>query len=103
MTATCNRATEQPKTEQLPGWIDTFYRTYKGKRLGPYHVRKWRVGKTIKRQYIRAKDLEAIRAACKSNKEKRQERSMTTHRVNRAIDNFNFLGAMMTRLDRGRR
>jgi len=93
----------QESTASLPGWIDTFYRTYKGKRLGPYHVRKWRVGKKIKRQYIKAADLEAIRAACKSHKELRQERTLARHRHNRAIDNFNFLGAMMTRVDRGRR
>jgi len=86
----------------LSGWIDTFYRTYKGKRLGPYHVRKWRVGKMIKRQYIKAKDLETIRAACQANKESRQQKVEARHRIVRSVENFNFLSTMMERMEKGR-
>jgi len=85
----------------LPGWIDTFYRTYKGKRLGPYHVRKWRVGKSIRRQYIKAKDLEAIKAACQANKESRKHKVEARHRIVRGVENFNFLSVMMERMERG--
>src|SRR5689334_3869614 len=79
------------------GWIDTFYRTYKGKRLGPYYVRKWRVGRKIKREYIKAKDLESVKAQCEENKRRRLDRIQAGKNENRFIDNFKFLWTMIER------
>jgi len=89
----------QPPTidDQRPttrGWISTTYRHYKGKRLGPYYFRKWKVGKKIHRQYVKPEDVERIRAECQAHREKQQTKREGTKQINRLLDNWDFLGRM---------
>ena len=84
----------------LKGWITTSYRTYKGKRLGPYHYRKWKVGRRTFKQYIKPADLEKTKAACQQNREEALLKRVEGRRWTRFVDNFDFLGRMNDKFDR---
>ncbi len=95
-----NPATENRATQK--GWINTFYRYYKGKKLGPYYVRRWKTGNKIHREYIKPKDIERVRAECLAYREKRTERRAATKRINTLLDNFGFLGRMLDNYTSGK-
>jgi len=63
----------QPPPAPLPGWVACSYRTYNGKRSGPYYVRRWKTGRRVNKQYIKADEVEYYRAACEANRERRRE------------------------------
>jgi hypothetical protein len=89
-------ATEQPSNQATQkGWVNTYYRYYKGKKLGPYYVRRWKVGNKLHREYVKPADVERVKAECQANREGRR-------RINRMLDNFNFLGQMLNRYDAGK-
>ncbi len=94
---TVTQSSPQPKTEnQKPttkrGSVNCFYRTYKGKRLGPYYVRRWKVGRKIHREYIKPQDVERVKAECQAYREGKRN-------ISKMLDNFNFLGTMLNRYD----
>jgi hypothetical protein len=82
------------------GWVETFYRSYKGRRLGPYHVRKWKAGNRVHREYIKPADVEKIKTACQTNREERKTRSEAGKREIIYVDNSRYLLRMMRKLDR---
>jgi hypothetical protein len=92
----------QPPPSPLRGWVNTFYRHYNGKKLGPYHVRRWKVGRKIHREYVKPDQVEQVKAACLAYRERQRARKDHNRKLNIFIDNFNYLGAMMNRYDRGK-
>ncbi len=82
----------------LPGWINTFYRHHKGKKLGPYYVRRWKAGGKIHRQYIRATDIAKARAACDAHRVRKKRQSAFAHEYKRLEGNLNYLARMCKRL-----
>jgi hypothetical protein len=85
----------------MKGWVTATYRHYKGNRLGPYYFRKWKVGSKIHKEYIKPDQVERIKAACQTHREKQATQREHTKRLNRQIDNWCFLGNMCLRCDRG--
>ena len=100
MTAT----TEYPYLEPAPkpGWINCFYRYYKGKRLGPYYVRRWKVNGKLHREYIKPDQLEQAKAECQAHRERQQRKREGERQGWNALHNWVFLGRMLTRLDAGK-
>jgi hypothetical protein len=88
-----NQASGNPAT--LKGCVNTFYRHYKGKKLGPYYVRRWKVGRKVYREYIKADQVERVKAACLAYREGRKG-------ITKFLNNFDFLGKMMGRYDYGK-
>ena len=89
---------EPPTTPTTRGCVNAFYRYYKGRKLGPYFVRRWKVGRRVHKEYIKPENVEKVRAACA---EYRETVRAARRQANKLIDNFSFLGNMMNRLDRG--
>ena len=99
-TLTAPNAERPTPNAPLRGWITTSYRTYKGKRLGPYHYRKWKVGNRTFKQYIKPADLEKTKAACRQNREEAIRKRAEGRRWTTFIDNAAFLGKMNATFDR---
>ncbi len=99
-TASPAPQTDQTNTEPtLKGWITTYFRYHKGKKLGPYYIRRWKHnGKTFK-EYIKLADLEKVKKACQANREKRQRQQLTSLRCQCLLRNFKLLCHVQTRLD----
>jgi len=99
-------ATQPPPAVQSPtpkrGWVSTYYRNYKGKKLGPYHVRRWKVGKKIHREYIKPKDLEQVRIACKAHKDKRLAQKQCSTWLTNTTANLDYLTRMAKWSDKGK-
>jgi hypothetical protein len=95
-----NLASEQPSSPPTPlrGWVNSYYRHYKGKKLGPYYVRRWKVNGKIRRQYLKPEDVEKVRAACEVNRDRRK--SGPKYRA--LLDNFRFQWRMILLFDRGK-
>jgi len=95
-----------PTTNDRPpttkGWVTTSYRNYKGKRLGPYHYRRWKVGSKIHRQYIKPADVERVKAECAAYSEQRRSKREAGRRVNIYLDNFIFQSKMYFRYEKGK-
>lgn len=61
-----------PEIEPLEGEVCPQYircgkagcRCQSGKPHGPYHYRIWREGSQVRKVYVKASDLEAVKAAC---------------------------------------
>lgn len=99
-TESSNQATKnRPKKK---GWINCFYRTYKGKKLGPYFVRRWKVGRKLYKEYIKSEDLEQAKQEAADYKEKRKRQSATTRRLNNNIANLAYMVRMVAWEDQGR-
>ena len=91
----------QPPLQPLRGWISKEFVTYNGRKLGPYFVRRWKVGGKLRREYVKFEDLERITAACQANRDKRKRQAETTRKLDNLIGNLNFLEKKANRLDRG--
>ena len=85
----------------LPGWVNTYYRYHRGKKLGPYHVRRWKVGPRLFKQYIKPSDLEKIKSACERYREKRKRQSAFAREYTLQESNLNYLLRLCKRLRRG--
>ena len=86
--------------EPLRGWVSTYYRYYKGKKLGPYYVRRWKeCGKTF-RQYIKPKDVERVKAQCQLNREYEFDLAERGRRIRRFIINGDFFLRILLHLRR---
>jgi len=96
----------------IRGGVITAYRTYKGKRLGPYYFRKWKHNGKVYKEYIKPipspadgqemsrtdrlnAAVEKVRTACQEAKQKRKD-------IYRLLDNHIFQGKMLDRFDRGK-
>jgi hypothetical protein len=86
----------------LRGWVNSFYRHYKGKRLGPYYVRRWKVGRKLHREYIKPQDVERIKAECAAHRERQQTKSEGARRTNNFVSNFAFMAKMLLLWERGK-
>lgn len=84
----------------LPGWINTYYRHHNGKKLGPYFVRRWKVGTRLYKEYVKPADLERVRAACLAHREKRQHQREANKKIHTLLGNWNYLGRIGQRLDK---
>jgi hypothetical protein len=98
-----NQATKQPDLQATPlrGWITSTHTIYKGKKLGPYHSRTWKVAGKIKREYIKPADLERVRAACVAYKETRKRQSANSQNVRCMVGNLNYIARLCKRLRSG--
>jgi len=106
---TCTTSQTPPK-HNGGGCVITTYRTYKGKKLGPYYFRKWKIGKKVFKEYIKPEPVtgtemsradrlkaavEKARAACNQAKQRRRE-------INRFLQNADFLRVINERYDRNK-
>ena len=92
-------ATGNQKSSTKKGCVNTFYRYYKGKKLGPYYVRRWKVGRQLHKEYIKAKDVERVKAECKAHKEGKKE---VNRWLTNTIANLNYIEKMCKWEDQGR-
>jgi hypothetical protein len=81
------------------GWVTASYRHYKGKKLGPYYFRKWKLGRKTYKQYIKPEDVERVKAACQANRDRRKTLQAGGKKYGAFVDNFRFLGRMNRRFD----
>jgi len=94
MTAT----TEYRAAAQSPhkrGHVNTYYCYYKGKKLGPYYVRRGKVGKKLFKEYIKPDQVEKVKAECQAHRNRRRE-------ISNCLSNFEFLGRCLNRYDQGK-
>jgi len=90
---------ENPATP-MKGWVATSYRYYKGQKLGPYFVRRWKTGKKVHKEYVKAEDVERVRAACERHREIRRQMREGTEATNNYLNNFSYLGRMGKHLEK---
>jgi hypothetical protein len=86
----------------LKGWVNTFYRHYRGKKLGPYHVRRWKVGRKLYKEYIKPDQVERVKAACQAHREKQKSKSEGARRTNHFLSNAAFMWNMITLWEKGK-
>jgi hypothetical protein len=84
---------QQPQTTKR-GWVNTFYRHYRGKKLGPYHVRRWKVGAKIHKEYIKPADFERVKAECLAYREQRKRGAAIGRAVTNIGANLDYLFRM---------
>ena len=95
---------ENPKSKiSLPGRVSAFFLNYKGRKLGPYYVRRWKEKGKAKKQYIKHEDLEQVQAACLRFKQDRNIKKARNLEVNNLIKNMAFMWHMKIRVKKGAR
>ena len=77
--------------QPLRGWVSTFYVKTGSKRFGPYHVRTWKKGRKIYKEYVKPADLEKVKAACQAYKEKRKRQRAKDKELINTFANLNYL------------
>ena len=84
------------------GWVNCFYRYYKGRKLGPYYVRRWKENGKLCKEYVKPQDLERIRAECQLDRE--MEESMNDAYRSREVfmRNADFYFRMLRLFHRGK-
>ena len=82
------------------GWISTFYRHYKGKKLGPYYVRHWKVGNKVRNQYIKPQDLERVRAECEAYRDRKRRGRVIARELYNLLGNLNYIDRMAKRAEK---
>ena len=93
---------KNPPGEPLRGWVAQYFRRYKGRKLGPYYVRRWKVGNKLRKEYIKPQDVERVRAECLAYREASQRKREGARKCNTFIDNYSFLGRMMNKYEKGK-
>jgi hypothetical protein len=83
------------------GWIIAQYTHYRGKRLGPYYVRCWKVNGKTHKEYIKPADLERVRAACEANRERRRRGIKIAADFYNTAGNLKWLVRMTRRSEKG--
>ena len=101
MTANSPQLTANSGVSPLRGGVVTTYTTYKGKKLGPYYSRTWKVKGKIKREYIKPADLERIRAACHANRERRRRGIEIAADFQNTVGNLKWLKTRERRSEKG--
>jgi len=98
-----NQAAQQTSNPATPvrGWLTTFFIPYKGKMLGPYYARSWKVNGKLKREYIKAADAERVRKACEEHRAFRKRGVQIARDFNNTTGNINWLQRMAKRRDKG--
>jgi hypothetical protein len=97
-----NQASQQPSNPAiLNGYINTYHVLRNGNRFGPYHVRRWKVGRKIHKQYIKPADLEWVRAACEAYKQRRKRMRAKDRELDNLVGNLNYLTKIAKRQDQG--
>src|SRR5579885_1834355 len=92
----------QPKAPLLlPGYVTTVYVNRNGRRYGPYHVRRWKAGNKLHREYIKPADLQRVRAACQAAKQSRQRGAEISRSCSLMIGNLNWMERMCKREEKG--
>ena len=84
------------------GWIATYYRHYKGKRLGPYYVRRWKQGGKVHKEYIKAENVERVRNECDAHRRERIRKQVAGRREVTFLKNFIFNSKMYFRLEQNK-
>jgi len=98
-----NAQRQTPNASPLQGWVVCSYRTYKGKKLGPYYFRKWKVAYRTHKQYIKPEDVERVKAACQVYREQQKQIKEGDRRCRIFIENWDFLGKMCLRYQKGKK
>ena len=75
----------------LQGWVATYFVNKGGRKVGPYYTRNWKRNGKLYKQYIKASDVETIRAACQANRERKKRQRALAQNFTRTIQNLNFL------------
>jgi hypothetical protein len=81
----------------LKGRVTTFYARYKGHKLGPYYVRRWKENGKQMKEYVKPNDLLKIQAACEQNRQDRNARIARSRQVTNLSRNMSFLWRLMKR------
>ncbi len=79
------------QTTPLQGWVATYFVNKGGRKVGPYYTRNWKRNGKLYKQYIKASDVETIRAACQANRERKKRQRALAQNFTRTIQNLNFL------------
>ncbi len=85
----------------LTGWISKEYIPFKGKKLGPYYVRRWKQNGKLHREYIKAADLEKVKAACENHRQKRIAERQCSKELSTITGNLTYLLKMVKRSIKG--
>ena len=93
----------QRSSLSLPGRVSAFFLNYKGRKLGPYYVRRWKEKGKAKKQYIQHEDLEQVQAACLRYQQDRNIKKARNLEVNNLIKNMAFMWHMKIRVKKGAR
>ena len=101
MTATTEYRALAPSPLK-PGWINTYYRYYKGKKLGPYFVRRWKLNGKLHKEYVKPDQLEQVKAECQAHRQRALERRIVARQCRALIDNHIFLGKMYFGFEKGK-
>lgn len=59
---------------ELPGTVHAQYRRYGSKVCGPYWFRFWRENGKLRKQYVKASEVETVRKLCNARQERRRAR-----------------------------
>jgi hypothetical protein len=102
MTQTPNAQRQMPNAAPRRGWINTYYRNYKGKKLGPYYVRRWKENGKLHKQHIKCQDVERVKAECQAHRERQLERRIVGSQCKALIDNHILLGKMYFGFEKGK-
>ncbi len=89
--------------EPLRGWVNTFYRNYKGRKLGPYYVRRWKEDGKLHKEYIKPQDVDRVRAACQLNREMEESMKRAHEKVKLFMRNGDFFLRILDRRRRRKR
>jgi hypothetical protein len=87
-------------TTSLKGWVNTFYRHYRGKKLGPYHVRRWKENGHLHKQYIKPADVEKVRAQCQAHRDKTNYQRSLLKEFKTFKGNWNYYFRILKRLEK---
>jgi hypothetical protein len=91
----------QPPPKPLRGWISTFKVRHNGKKHGPYHVRCFKVGRKVHKQYIKPKELDYYLAATQAYRDRRKMWIAGGIKYGNFLANHKYLWRMMKRLEKG--
>ena len=98
----CNPKSTISAAPPLSGWVNGYFRHYNGKKLGPYYVRRWKVGRRVFKEYIKPKDVERVKAQCLAHRERQLKKKAAGRDIVKFIANYNFIGKMLDRWDKGK-
>jgi hypothetical protein len=73
---------------------------HKGRKLGPYFVRRWKENGKLHKQYIKPGDVEKIRARCEAYREERRRQHQMLDDFNTFKGNWNYYFRILKRLQK---
>lgn len=93
-----------PQSDDLrpqKGWVNAYYITVGGKKLGPYYARRWKENGKLHKEYVAEEDVERVKAACQLYRERRRRQRLIGRQFETVAGNLNFLWRMVKRSIKG--